>query len=130
MVELMISAPASGSGKTVLACALLAALKDRGLDPCAFKCGPDYIDPMFHRSALGVDSHNLDLFLAGEDGVRGLYRRYGGGRGSIVGTVLGTLIVAVMNNLLNLIGVDPYLSAAFKGAIIIGAVLLQRKEKA
>ena len=84
MVELMISAPASGSGKTVLACALLAALKDRGLDPCAFKCGPDYIDPMFHRSALGVDSHNLDLFLAGEDRVRGLYRRYGGGRGSIV----------------------------------------------
>ena len=53
-----------------------------------------------------------------------------GGRGSVVGTVLGTLIVAVMNNLLNLIGVDPYLSAAFKGAIIIGAVLLQRKEKA
>ncbi len=52
-----------------------------------------------------------------------------GGRGSIVGTVFGTLIVAVMNNLLNLIGVDPYLSAAFKGAIIIGAVLLQRKDK-
>ncbi len=52
-----------------------------------------------------------------------------GGRGSIVGTVFGTLIVAVMNNLLNLIGVDPYLNAAFKGAIIIGAVLLQRKER-
>lgn len=52
-----------------------------------------------------------------------------GGRGSIIGTVFGTLIVAVMNNLLNLIGVDPYLSSAFKGAIIIGAVLLQRKDK-
>lgn len=52
-----------------------------------------------------------------------------GGRGSVIGTVFGTLIVAVMNNLLNLIGVDPYLSAAFKGAIIIGAVLLQRKDK-
>ncbi len=52
-----------------------------------------------------------------------------GGRGSIIGTVFGTLIVAVMNNLLNLIGVDPYLSAAFKGAIIICAVLLQRKDK-
>lgn len=50
-----------------------------------------------------------------------------GGKGSIIGTVFGTLIVAVMNNLLNLIGVDPYLSSAFKGAIIIGAVLLQRK---
>ena len=84
MVELMISAPASGSGKTVLTCALLAALKDRGLDPCAFKCGPDYIDPMFHRSALGVDSHNLDLFLSAEDTVRGLYRRCGGGHGSVV----------------------------------------------
>ncbi len=52
-----------------------------------------------------------------------------GGKGSIIGTVFGTLIVAVMNNLLNLIGVDPYLSAAFKGAIIIGAVLLQRKDR-
>lgn len=84
MVELMISAPASGSGKTVLTCALLAALKGRGLDPCAFKCGPDYIDPMFHRSALGVDSHNLDLFLSDEDTVRGLYRRYGAGHGAAV----------------------------------------------
>lgn len=84
MVELMISAPASGSGKTVLTCALLAALKERGLNPCAFKCGPDYIDPMFHRAALGVDSHNLDLFLAGEDTARELYRRYGAGHGAAV----------------------------------------------
>ena len=51
-----------------------------------------------------------------------------GGRGSVIGTVFGTLIVAVMNNLLNLIGVDPYLCSAFKGAIIICAVLLQRKD--
>jgi len=84
MVELMIAAPASGGGKTVLACALLGALKNRGLNPCAFKCGPDYIDPMFHRAALGVDSHNLDLFLADEDTVRSQYRRYAGGRGAAV----------------------------------------------
>lgn len=84
MLELMIAAPASGSGKTVLTCALLAALKNRGLDPCAFKCGPDYIDPMFHRSALGVDSHNLDLFLSDEATVRGLYEHYGASHGSIV----------------------------------------------
>ena len=52
-----------------------------------------------------------------------------GGKGSIGGTVLGMLILAVMNNLLNLMGVPPFLREAFKGAIVIVAVLLQRKEK-
>ena len=51
-----------------------------------------------------------------------------GGKGTIVGTVLGTLIISVMNNLLNLIGVPPFLREAFKGVIVIGAVLLQKKE--
>ena len=52
-----------------------------------------------------------------------------GGRGSIIGTVLGMLIIAVMNNLLNLIGVPPFLREAFKGLIVIVAVLLQKKDK-
>lgn len=52
-----------------------------------------------------------------------------GGRGFILGTVYGMLIIAVMNNLLNLFGVPPFLREAFKGLIVIGAVLLQRKEK-
>ncbi|MFA5698775.1 MAG: ABC transporter permease [Sphaerochaeta sp.] len=52
-----------------------------------------------------------------------------GGRGSIAGTVLGVLIIGVMNNLLNLLGVPPFLREAFKGFIVIGAVLLQRKER-
>lgn len=51
-----------------------------------------------------------------------------GGRGTIVGSVLGTLIIAVMNNLLNLLGVPPFLREAFKGIIVIGAVLLQKKQ--
>lgn len=51
-----------------------------------------------------------------------------GGRGSILGTVLGALIIAVMNNLLNLLGVPPFLREAFKGVIVIGAVLLQKKD--
>ena len=53
-----------------------------------------------------------------------------GGKGSIVGTVLGMLIIAVMNNLLNLMGVPPFLREAFKGFIVIVAVLLQKKESA
>ncbi len=52
-----------------------------------------------------------------------------GGKGSIVGTVLGMLIIGIMNNLLILLGVDSFLSAAFKGAIVVIAVLMQRKEK-
>ena len=52
-----------------------------------------------------------------------------GGKGSIIGTVLGMLIIAVMNNLLNLIGVPPFLREAFKGLIVIVAVLLQKKEQ-
>ena len=51
-----------------------------------------------------------------------------GGKGSVVGTVLGMLIIAVMNNLLNLMGVPPFLREACKGIIVIGAVLLQKKE--
>ena len=52
-----------------------------------------------------------------------------GGKGSILGTVLGMLIIAVMNNLLNLVGVPPFLREAFKGFIVVAAVLLQKKEK-
>lgn len=52
-----------------------------------------------------------------------------GGKGTIAGTVVGVLIIAVVNNLLNLLGVPPFLREAFKGVIVIVAVLLQKKEK-
>ena len=68
--RIMIAAPGSGSGKTLITCALLRILERRQLKAAAFKCGPDFIDPMFHRSVLQVPSRNLDLFLAGEEGVR------------------------------------------------------------
>lgn len=53
----------SGSGKTTVACGLLQAFQNRGLRPSSFKCGPDYIDPMFHASVMGVKSGNLDGFF-------------------------------------------------------------------
>ena len=84
MIRMLIAAPASGSGKTAVTCALLTALQKRGLDPCAFKCGPDYIDPMFHRGVLGVESHNLDIFLAEETAVRQNFRRWTAGHGAAV----------------------------------------------
>ena len=84
MIQFLIAAPCSGSGKTTLTCALLAALKRRGKDPCAFKSGPDYIDPMFHRAVLGVESHNLDLFFSAPDTVRALYAQSAAGHGAAV----------------------------------------------
>ncbi len=84
MIRLLITAPRSGEGKTVLTCALLAALKRRERTPCAFKCGPDYIDPMFHRAVLGVESHNLDLFLSEETALRNLFKRCVAGHGAAV----------------------------------------------
>ena len=61
----MISAMSSGSGKTVITTAFLLAMKRRGLNLISFKCGPDYIDPMYHTRVLGIPCRNLDLFLMG-----------------------------------------------------------------
>lgn len=73
--RVIIAAPGSGSGKTWVTCALIRLLTRRGIPVSAFKCGPDFIDPMFHREVLGVPSENADLFLAGRDGVRRLFAR-------------------------------------------------------
>ncbi len=73
---ILLTAPASGGGKTAAACALMAALRDRGLKVRACKCGPDYIDPMFHREVLGIDSKNLDLFFSGKEELIREYERH------------------------------------------------------
>lgn len=75
--RLIITAPGSGTGKTMITCGILQALKKRGLNVSSFKCGPDYIDPMFHREAIGVNSYNLDSFLCGRNGVRELLLKNG-----------------------------------------------------
>lgn len=61
--KIMVAGTASGSGKTTIVCALLQALHNRGLRTAAFKCGPDYIDPMFHSQIIGTKSRNLDGYF-------------------------------------------------------------------
>ena len=61
--RVIICGTGSGCGKTTVSCAILKALKDRGFSVTAAKCGPDYIDPMFHGKTLGVPSMNLDMFF-------------------------------------------------------------------
>lgn len=69
--RIMIAAPSSGCGKTTFTCALLRAFIRRGQQCAAFKCGPDYIDPMFHRACVGAcRGANLDLFFCEEPALR------------------------------------------------------------
>lgn len=71
--RILISASSSGSGKTMITCGIMEALKRRGLSVSPFKCGPDYIDTMFHRVILNLPSKNLDSFLADERTLKKLF---------------------------------------------------------
>ena len=67
----MIAGTGSGCGKTMVTLAVLRAMQRRNIPLATFKCGPDYIDPMFHKAVLGIPSRNLDLFFISEREVRG-----------------------------------------------------------
>ncbi|MBA4048490.1 MAG: cobyrinic acid a,c-diamide synthase [Hyphomicrobium sp.] len=69
---LLISAPASGAGKTTLMLGLLAAFRGQGIVVQPFKCGPDYIDPAFHAAAAGRASMNLDSWAMRADQINRL----------------------------------------------------------
>jgi cobyrinic acid a,c-diamide synthase len=72
---LVISAPASGTGKTTLTLALARACRDRGLAVQCFKSGPDYIDPAFHTAATGRPSVNLDSWAMPRETIAALTAR-------------------------------------------------------
>ena len=86
MSRILISGTNSGCGKTTVTCAVLAALKARGLEPSALKCGPDYIDPMFHRAVTGVPAYNIDPFFLDGDGLR---RRLSGKKLAVLEGAMG-----------------------------------------
>lgn len=72
----LVAGNGSGSGKTVFVCGLLNILRRRGINPCAFKCGPDYIDPSFHRKASGAACYNIDPFFTAENTLRKIYEKH------------------------------------------------------
>ena len=88
--RLMIAAERSGCGKTTFTCGLLQLLKNKGKKPVSFKCGPDYIDPMFHEKVLGVPSTNLDPYFLDENGIKRLiYDRAADGDCGVIEGVMG-----------------------------------------
>ena len=88
--RIMLAGVKSGSGKTTITTGLLALLKNRGMNVQAFKCGPDYIDPMFHSNVIGVPSVNLDTFFLEPDGVRAMFSRHAAGSDiSVIEGVMG-----------------------------------------
>jgi cobyrinic acid a,c-diamide synthase len=100
--RLVIAAPASGSGKTTVACGLMAALRRKGLAVSGHKVGPDYIDPGYHALATGRPPRNLDPFLCGEDLIAPLFLHGAAGAG-----------IAVVEGVMGMFdGVDPALGLA------------------
>lgn len=75
--RVMLVGTGSGCGKTTVVCGLLKALKDKGRKVASFKCGPDYIDPMFHSEIIGTKSRNLDLYLCSANTVKYLLAKNG-----------------------------------------------------
>lgn len=82
--QCLVAAASSGSGKTTFTLGLLRALSRRGLAVQGFKCGPDYIDPKFHRLACGRESVNLDLFMMSPEHVQAVYARHSAGSDATV----------------------------------------------
>ncbi|MGN0976819.1 MAG: cobyrinate a,c-diamide synthase [Faecousia sp.] len=88
--RVMLAGVSSGCGKTTVTCAVLQALVNRGKKVGAFKCGPDYIDPMFHSRVIGVKSANLDLHFFSENTLRYLLAKNAADRDvSIIEGVMG-----------------------------------------
>lgn len=128
--RVMIAGTGSGSGKTTVTCALLSVLKKRCGTVTSFKCGPDYIDPMFHKKVLGIGSQNLDLHLTDENTVKYLLERYAGDVSVIEGVMgfydgMGTSDSGSSWEISQITGTPVILVAGTKGASLSVAAVLK-----
>ena len=116
--RIMLAAPASGSGKTLITCGILKALVNRGYRTASFKCGPDYIDPMFHSRVIGTRSGNLDTFFTGSEITRYLF-------GKAAGEAQISVVEGVMGYYDGLAGISTKASSAdVAGTLDIPVVLI------
>jgi len=118
--RLLIAAPASGCGKTTVACGLMAALRARGLAVSGHKVGPDYIDPGYHALATGRPPRNLDPFLCGEDLIAPLFRH--GAAGAQIAVIEG--VMGLFDGAAPALGLDPDYGSSAHVARLLGAPVI------
>ncbi|MGH3194629.1 MAG: cobyrinate a,c-diamide synthase [Streptosporangiaceae bacterium] len=118
--RLVIAAPASGCGKTTVACGLMAALRARDLAVSGHKVGPDYIDPGYHALATGRPPRNLDPFLCGEDLIAPLFLH--GASGAQVAVIEG--VMGLFDGVDPALGLDPDFGSTAHVARLLGAPVL------
>lgn len=87
--RIMLVGTGSGSGKTTATIALIKALSLMDKKVSSFKCGPDYIDPMFHTEVMGVSSRNIDLYLQGYDALETILGHSEGSDIAVIEGVMG-----------------------------------------
>ena len=87
--RVLIAGTGSGCGKTTVVSSLLSALAMRKKEPAAFKCGPDYIDPMFHRRITGRVCASLDPYFFDRAVLRGVLAEYASGQINVIEGVMG-----------------------------------------
>lgn len=87
--RIIIASPKSGSGKTLISISLMKYFSMNGKKVSAFKCGPDFIDPMFHKKILELPSKNLDLFFTDEEKTKILFTQKNDSELSIIEGVMG-----------------------------------------
>ena len=120
--RLVIAAPASGCGKTTVACGLMAALRARGLAVSGHKIGPDYIDPGYHALATGRPPRNLDPFLSGEELIAPLFRH--GAAGAQVAVIEGVMGLFDGADPVTVPGQEPGFGSTAHVARLLGAPVL------
>jgi cobyrinic acid a,c-diamide synthase len=118
--RVLIAAPGSGHGKTMVTTGVMAALRDSGLEVSPHKVGPDYIDPSYHAAACGRAGRNLDPYLQGEQRVSALLLH-----GAVTPKVADIAVIeGVMGLFDGAIGTGGFSSSAHVAALVQAPVVL------
>lgn len=114
---IMIAGVSSGAGKTTLTIGLMRALSNRSVRVAAFKSGPDYIDPMFHRLATSEPSYNLPSWMVPDNALKYLYHKRS--QGYDISVIEGVMGYYDGHSTENIIGSSAHLAQTLEVPVLI-----------